>query len=155
MKKSFIVYFVLLINVPQFLQKANAQATINTTTTTTTHTVTSHGNVNIVNSGAVIVDVAPMNQADFIVALNSIEEKDFEDTKKVYAKQIIDANYLASAQVKQLLDVLNFEETKLEIAKYAYSKTVDQNKYYIVNDAFEFEKSIEELNKYIAKREKL
>ena len=146
---------MLLINVPQFVQIVNAQATINTTTTTTTHTVTTHGNVNIVNSGAVIVDTTPMNQADFTVALNAIEEKDFEDTKKVYAKQIVDANYFASAQVKQLLDVLNFEDTKLEIAKYAYSKTVDQNNYYLVNDAFEFESSIESLNKYISKLSKL
>lgn len=124
-------------------------------TVTTTHSVTTYGNANFVNNGAVVVDCRPMSSGEFASAVNSVEAKDFEDTRKAMAKQIIDANCLYAAQVKQLLGAFSFEDAKLEIAKYAYSKTVDQNKYYQVNDAFDFESSIEDLNKYIAKQNKL
>lgn len=44
---------------------------------------------------------------------------------------------------------MTFEENKLTIAKYAYTKTADPNNYFQLNDAFTFESSIDELNAYI------
>ena len=45
----------------------------------------------------------------------------------------------------------DFEDTKLQFAKYAYGHTYDINNFYMVNDAFEFESSIEELNRAIGR----
>lgn len=45
--------------------------------------------------------------------------------------------------------LFNFESTRLELAKYAYGHTYDIANYYMLNDAFTFESSIEELNNYI------
>ncbi|MCX7728498.1 MAG: DUF4476 domain-containing protein [Bacteroidia bacterium] len=47
------------------------------------------------------------------------------------------------------MKLFSFEETRLEFAKYAYSKVIDKENYYQVNDAFQFENSIEELNNSI------
>ena len=43
----------------------------------------------------------------------------------------------------------DFESTKLEYAKFAYDFTYDKGNYFKVNDAFDFESSIEELDEYI------
>ncbi|HNQ83646.1 MAG TPA: DUF4476 domain-containing protein, partial [Bacteroidales bacterium] len=52
-------------------------------------------------------------------------------------------------QVKEIMKLFSFEESRLEFAKYAYGYTYDLSNFYIVNDAFSFESSIDELNKYI------
>ena len=68
------------------------------------------------------------------------------------ARQIGDSHCFSSAQVTGIMGLFGFEETKLEFAKYAYSHTHDIGNYYKVNDAFNFESSIDELNRYIKAR---
>ena len=48
--------------------------------------------------------------------------------------------------------LFTFENNRLEIAKYAYGKTVDKGNYFVVNDAFTFN-SKEKLNEYIREYE--
>lgn len=91
----------------------------------------------------------PMSDADFNSAKQSIASKSFADSKLTLAKQITNTNCLTSDQAKQIIELFDFEDTRLEYAKYAYGHTYDISNYYKVNDAFEFESSIEELNKYI------
>lgn len=79
----------------------------------------------------------------------AIGSKSFDSSKLQVAKQAIGSNYLSAAQVKELMELMTFESTRLELAKYAYSHTVDKQNYYLVNNAFTFESSIWELNKYI------
>jgi hypothetical protein len=50
------------------------------------------------------------------------------------------------------MTLFDFENTKLDFAKFAYDRTYDRANYYKVNDAFEFESSIEDLNRYIGGR---
>ncbi|MGC8865899.1 MAG: DUF4476 domain-containing protein [Bacteroidales bacterium] len=91
----------------------------------------------------------PLPQEQFESVLQSIRSKAFEDSRLTIAKQVIDANCLLSAQVKQIMLLFSFEGTRLELAKYAYGHTYDPGNYYMLNDAFTFESSIEELNNYI------
>jgi len=92
----------------------------------------------------------PMQPADFDQAKQSIRSKSFEDSKLTIAKQIINTNCLLSTQVKEIMLLFSFEDTRLELAKYAYGYTLDIGNYYKVNDAFTFESSIDELNSYIS-----
>jgi len=91
----------------------------------------------------------PMSMQDFGSAKQSIAAKSFEDSKLTIAKQIINTNCLLSAQVKEIMLLFSFEDTRLELAKYAYGYTFDIGNYYKLNDAFTFESSIDELNAYI------
>jgi hypothetical protein len=61
----------------------------------------------------------------------------------------MDRNYFTSQQVKELLQLFTFENNKLDLAKYAYRKTMDRRNYYIVNDVFAFSNSKDELARYI------
>lgn len=92
----------------------------------------------------------PMNEADFQSAKQTIAAKDFEDSKLTIAKQVAGANCLFASQVKEIMLLFDFEDTRLEFAKYAYHHTYDIGNYYMVNDAFDFEMTIDELNDYIS-----
>ena len=94
----------------------------------------------------------PMSDGDFASAKKSIESKSFEDSKMTLAKQVFNTNCMTSAQVKEIMLLFSFEASRLDFAKYAYGKTYDQGNYYKVNDAFTFESSIDDLNKYINKK---
>jgi hypothetical protein len=125
----------------------------NTTTTVTSGGNNGWNNQNNVNyvpgyNGPIGCPM-PMSPSDFESAKSSIASKTFENTKLEVAKQIIGSNCLTSDQVKQLMKVFEFESTKLDFAKYAYKRTYDKGNYYKVNDAFEFESSIGDLQEYI------
>jgi hypothetical protein len=90
-----------------------------------------------------------MSDFDFSQAKETLRKEWFENTRMTTAKQIIDRNYFTSQQVKDLLLLFTFENNRLEIAKYAYGKTVDKGNYFIVNDAFTFNSNKEKLGEYI------
>jgi len=91
----------------------------------------------------------PMKDADFQSAKQSIASKSFEDSKLTTAKQIVSANCVLSSQVKEIMDLFGYENTRIEFAKFAYKYTYDKNNYYKVNEGFKFETSIDELNEYL------
>jgi len=96
-------------------------------------------------------DYSPcMSEPSFISLLSMINNETFESSKIDIAKQAINSNFMTSAQVLQLLKCFTFESSKLEIAKLAYSKVIDKENFFMVNDAFTFDSSIDELNKYIS-----
>ncbi|NVN94163.1 MAG: DUF4476 domain-containing protein [Bacteroidetes bacterium] len=91
----------------------------------------------------------PMTSQMFADVKTSISSKSFENSKLTIAKQVISNNCLTSAQVKEILKLFDFEATRLDVAKFAYGYTYDKGNYYQLNDAFNFESSIDDLNNYI------
>jgi hypothetical protein len=91
----------------------------------------------------------PMTENAYRNAKSSIASKSFESSKLSIAKQITGSNCLTAAQVKELMLLFDFEGSKLEYAKFAYDKTYDKGNYFLVNDAFDFESSVQSLNKFI------
>ena len=89
---------------------------------------------------------------EFSQMIQSLTNYNFESTRMTVAKQFVTNNYFNSRQVGRLMQQMTFESSKLELAKYAYSKTLDKNNYFLVNDQFSFESSITELTDYIALR---
>ena len=92
-----------------------------------------------------------MAPLDFKTVLESINSKSFEDSKLQLAKQVAESNCLKAIQIKKIMQSLTFEDSKLEFAKYAYPFSFDKGNYFMVNDAFEFELTIEELQEFINK----
>ncbi|MBL7738043.1 MAG: DUF4476 domain-containing protein [Chitinophagaceae bacterium] len=90
-----------------------------------------------------------MDDREFRQVLSSIEKEWLETNKLKSATQIVRTSSLTSAQVKQLVLMFSFESNKLELAKQAYANTVDKRNYYIINDAFSFSGSKDELNRFI------
>lgn len=91
----------------------------------------------------------PMKDQDYNAAKNSINKQTFEDNKLQVAKQVIASNCLFARQVKEIMALFTYEDSKLEFAKYAYSRTFDQGNYFLINDAFTYSSSVDELNQFI------
>ncbi len=147
------------MNLPTIQQTTNvvSHQTITTTSpstttvptqTTITSTPATKPSVLPNNSGPIGCP-KPMSDQDFQTALSTIKSKSFEDSKLNVAKQITNSNCLLSSQVREIMKTFNFEDSRLEFAKYAYNYTYDKGNYFKVNDAFKFETSIDELNNFI------
>lgn len=94
--------------------------------------------------------MSSMSASDFSNAQRVVNGKTFEDDKIQIIKQIADENCFSAAQVKALLGLLTYEESKLAIAKHCYLRTTDRKNYYIVNDAFTYSSSVEDLHTYMS-----
>lgn len=94
----------------------------------------------------------PMNDGEFAELKGTIASKSFEDSKLTIAKQVTKSRCMTASQVRDIAKLFDFENSKLDFAKYAYDYTFDIGNYYKVNDVFEFESSIGDLNAYIESR---
>ncbi|HOZ30249.1 MAG TPA: DUF4476 domain-containing protein [Bacteroidales bacterium] len=136
-------------------QIQTSSTTITTTTITTTGTVNEEVYNEQVEESFVPVPTGssrcsyPMSDLDFKDAMESINSKSFEDSKLTTAKQICKSSCMTAEQIRDINKSFGFEETRLEFAKYAYDYVYDASKYYKVNDSFEFELTIEELDEYL------
>ena len=108
-----------------------------------------HGNDNNNNGGWDNGYGNVMNNREFESVKEQIRKEWFEANRLASTKVIIDKNNFTAQQVKDLASLFSFENNKLEIAKYAYRKTADKQNYYVVNDAFSFSSSREELARFI------
>ena len=122
-----------------------------TTTTTTTHDIPVQQPVAAPVEQEVVVDCG-FTDSEFAQLQHTIENKSFDDGKKAIFQQAIRSKCPTSAQVAVLLEEFSFDDSKLELAKYAYSRVADQSNFYLVNEAFSFDSTIEELNDYILKQ---
>lgn len=91
----------------------------------------------------------PMDFSAFEAAKTTIMKASFDDTKLSIAKQIASANCLTAAQIRDIMKLFSFESTRLDFAKFAYRYCYDKGNYFMVNDAFSFSSSIDELNQFI------
>ena len=90
----------------------------------------------------------PMSASDFESAKASVKSKSFDDSKLTVAKEIIGSNCMLCSQIKELMLLITFEQTRLDLAKFAWNHNLDKGNYYKLNDAFTFDSSVDELNKY-------
>jgi hypothetical protein len=132
-------------------------AAVNSHSTTTTTTTT--GGAPVPQQPAYVLPgysgpygcAYPMSPQEFNQAKGSIASKTFEDSKMTIAKQICTRKCLLTSQVKEIMLMFTFENNRLDFAKFAYAYTFDTGNYYLVNDAFTFESSIDDLNAYISR----
>ncbi len=99
-----------------------------------------------------VIEAPPtVSDEDLRDMLRALKNESFENTRKDLARQIIgnSRKLFLSAQVKQILNCFDFEPSKLEMAKLAYEHTLDREKYFVVNEAFSFDSSKQELSRFI------
>jgi len=90
-----------------------------------------------------------MDDQSFQIFFQTIKKENFDSAKMPMAKQVIDLNYFTAEQVKQLLPLFDFEDNKLDMAKYVYGRTIDRQNYFIVYSVFNFNSSKEKLVEYL------
>ena len=93
-----------------------------------------------------------MDDYNFGMALQQISRQSFESNRLQVAQQIAMSNPLSSAQVSNIMQLFSFESTRLEFARFAYGYVVDPQRYFMVNNAFAFSSSVDDLNRFLMGR---
>jgi hypothetical protein len=78
-----------------------------------------------------------------------VMSRGFDSTKRDLLRGALVNNKVTAQQLYELLTLLDFESTKVEIAKAGYTSVIDKQNFYTVYNAFTFDSSIRELNQYI------
>jgi hypothetical protein len=91
-----------------------------------------------------------MDPAQFQLLKSSIQSQWFSSGQMDIFNQALATNYFTSQQVKELVDLFSFDSDQLVVAKRAYTKTVDPQNYFVVNNALQFSSSVNALAVYIA-----
>lgn len=95
---------------------------------------------------------AMMAPNDLNALLETIRSRDFESTKLSVAKQGLDQQVIMAEDVKRIMKLFDYENTRLDFAKFAYSRCCDQRNYFKINDAFEYDSSVGEMQRFTSGR---
>src|SRR6185437_198326 len=137
---------------PVMMQTGMPQMTVTEQTTTTTTTTGAMPPPAMAPAPAAAPPPCVIGDRQFEDIKSSISAKTFEDTKVSEAMQIMNTHCLASWQVRDIIMLFTYENNKLVFAQNAYAKTLDPANYYMVNDAFQYPGSINQLNASIGQR---
>jgi hypothetical protein len=92
----------------------------------------------------------PVNHNDFLQILEAVKKETFNNTRLNIAKTIISSKKcFSAAQIKELTAAIDYESSKLDFSKFAYSFCTDKENYFIINDVFNYTSSKTELNNFI------
>ena len=93
-----------------------------------------------------------MNDEEFRMFHDATQKLSFDNDKVLQIKTTLKNRCLRATQIKQLMDLTPFDNSKIEIAKMMYDNCVDKNVYYLVNESFRMSSSVKSLNQYIQTR---
>ncbi len=93
-----------------------------------------------------------IDKASFDQLKETIRKEAFDETRLKMAKQVVSTNYFNAVQVKELVNLFSFDDSKLALAKFAYDYTLDKGNYILVGDAFAFSSNKDALLNYISNR---
>jgi hypothetical protein len=93
--------------------------------------------------------VMPANQ--FSNLKQTLKNQNFENSRLEMAKQIVNKNWFNTNQITDLLNLFDFETSKLNLAKLAYERVIDKQNYFTITNAFNMQSSKDELMKFIRK----
>ena len=90
-----------------------------------------------------------MSTANFEALKTTLRNEGFDNSRLNIAKQAAAANIFSAAQVKEVMQLFSYDESRLDIAKTFYPRTIDKGNYFTVSDAFSFSSSKDALMEFI------
>lgn len=95
------------------------------------------------NTDVLITDI----ELDQIISAAS--SRPFSSTRMEIVRSATKGRMMTVAQVRRLMNLFDFESDRLALAKFTYDKTIDHERYYGLFDAFAFDSSIDELQRFM------
>ncbi len=90
-----------------------------------------------------------MTDAVYRNKLNEVKAKTFDDDKMEHVQNAFEYEEFTTAQVIGLMKLFTFDDKRLEVAKFAYPKTIDKEEFYKTYDHFSFPSSKSSLKDWI------
>lgn len=102
----------------------------------------------------VVVTPPPMTEEEVKSVIKALRQESFDNTRAQVARQIVSTSpkRFLSTQIKQMVQCFDFENARLEFAKFAFDYVQDPERYYVVNEAFDFDGSKQALARHIESR---
>ncbi|MFH1120513.1 MAG: DUF4476 domain-containing protein [Bacteroidota bacterium] len=92
---------------------------------------------------------------EFTKIKESIQKENFNSTKLTIAKQIVRSKQcFTTRQITNLVSLFSFDDTRLELAEFAWEFTIDKDNYYQIADALTFSSTKEKLMMFLKDRKK-
>lgn len=88
----------------------------------------------------------PMLPVGFDLVMKQLQSEAYEDLLLDKAKKLTEENCFSSIQIMEIMQLMEFEVTKLEFAIHAYPHCFDPKNYQFVEDAFEYGSSVNKLH---------
>lgn len=86
----------------------------------------------------------------FIATKQQMRRASFDRNKLAIAKQFVRSSRPTSAEVSQLMNLMAFDKTKLELAKFSYGFVIDPYNFRQVRRSLTFDSSVRQLDRFIA-----
>ncbi len=86
---------------------------------------------------------------DFNYVYNAIKSETFASDRLSTGRRLISRFYFSSQQVAQLMSAYDYDNDRLEMAKFAYAYTVDPQYYDIVGNSLDYKSTARELQEYV------
>ncbi len=80
----------------------------------------------------------------------TIKESQFDEERIKVAQKAVAENGVSSNQMRQLLPLFSFDDSRLTLAKFAYKYTVDKENYLQLKQELKFDKNAKELEAFIS-----
>jgi len=93
--------------------------------------------------------VIAMSGSNFETGKKTVSSQSFAESMMKSAKQMTKVNCMNIKQIRSIMDLFSFEESKLEYAKFAYEYCVDKKNYFQLAEAFSFSSSSDSLNEFL------
>lgn len=81
--------------------------------------------------------------------LQLVENSDYPQEKLSLAKEIVTGNCISVDQLHKIMEAIDYEPEKIELAKYAFSFVFDRDNYINLADLFEYQGSKKEISDWI------
>ena len=91
----------------------------------------------------------PLTTEEFAPFYAQVSARPFEGTQVSAIKNLVVDKCLTTLQLKELLYILDLENSRLDCAKYAYVHIYDPDNYGDLDDVFHSNSSVESLHKYV------
>jgi len=93
-----------------------------------------------------------MGPQDVDALIASLKQRSFESTRLEVAKDALSQTSLYALDLQRLLRSFDFDASRVELAKFAYTRVADPQNFYRVYEAFQFDGSVQEVRQAVGGR---
>ena len=99
--------------------------------------------------GSAVSSYRTLAPQDVDALVQAVQQRPFEATRLSTAKEALDQSSIQADDLKRLLGSLQFEASRVELAKFAHSRVADPQNFYRIYDAFDFDASVQEVQQAV------
>ena len=89
------------------------------------------------------------NEAEFKTMKRSIDDQTFADDQMAMAKKLIQKKCLTIEQMQEIVKIFSMDDDKLEMIKYLYDYSYQQNRFYEFRGLLTFSSTKKELDEFL------